>query len=198
MRKSTRMYLDMKSLVPETGPFASNAPVAVRLFGKAVLVLLGTVFLALCSWIEVPMYPVPMTMQTFGVVLIGFLFGWRLGGVTVVAWLLESAMGLPVLAGGAGGSIHFVGPTAGYLFAFPLAAVLAGLLRNVRPIWLLALVAAAGHLVVIAVGVSWLAQSIGWSDAWLHGASPFLIGMVLKSALAAAAFVAIRRKWRRV
>ena len=188
----------MNGLLPETGPFASNAPIALRLFGKAVLVLLGTAFLALCSWIEVPMYPVPMTMQTFGVVLIGFLCGWRRGGVTAVAWLLESAMGLPVLAGGAGGSIHFVGPTAGYLFAFPLAAVLAGLLRNVRPIWLLALVAAAAHLVVIAVGVSWLAQSIGWSDAWLHGASPFLIGMVLKSALAAAAFVAIRRKWRQV
>ena len=182
----------------DVGVAPSYGPFAAKLLNKTLLVLLGTAFLALCSWIEVPMYPVPMTMQTFGVVLIGFLFGWRLGGVTVVAWLVESAMGLPVLAGGAGGSIHFVGPTAGYLFAFPLAAVLAGLLRNVRPIWLLALVAAAGHLVVIAVGVSWLAQSIGWSDAWLHGASPFLIGMVLKSALAAAAFVAIRRRWRQV
>ena len=186
----------MKSLMPETGPFASDAPVAVRLFGKAVLVLLGTAFLALCSWIEVPMYPVPMTMQTFGVVLIGFLFGWRLGGLTVVAWLVEGAMGLPVLAGGAGGSIHFVGPTAGYLFAFPLAAVLAGALRFVRPAWLLPFVALAGHAAVLAVGVAWLAQTIGWSAAWLHGASPFLIGMVLKSALAAIVFVALRRRLR--
>ncbi len=186
----------MNGLLPETGPFASNAPVAVRLFGKAILVLLGTVFLALCSWIEVPMYPVPMTMQTFGVVLIGFLFGWRLGGLTVVAWLVEGAMGLPVLAGGAGGSIHYVGPTAGYLFAFPLAAALAGALRFVRPAWLLPLVALAGHAVVLAIGVVWLAQAIGWSDAWLHGAAPFLIGMVLKSALAAVVFAALRGRLR--
>ena len=186
----------MKSLMPETGPFASDAPGAVRLLGKAGLVLLGTAFLALCSWIEVPMYPVPMTMQTFGVVLIGFLFGWRLGGLTVVAWLVEGAAGLPVLSGGAGGAIHFVGPTAGYLFAFPLAAVLAGALRFVQPTWLLPFVALAGHAVVIAIGVGWLAQSIGWSAAWLHGASPFLIGMVLKSALAAIVFVALRRRLR--
>ena len=86
----------------DVGVAPSYGPFAAKLLNKTLLVLLGTAFLALCSWIEVPMYPVPMTMQTFGVVLIGFLFGWRLGGVTVVAWLVESAMGLPVLAGGAG------------------------------------------------------------------------------------------------
>ncbi|TIM74745.1 MAG: biotin transporter BioY, partial [Mesorhizobium sp.] len=81
---------------------------------------LGTVFLAMASYIEVPMVPVPVTMQTFAVTLIGAVYGWRLGAATIVAWLVEGAMGLPVLSGGAAGAHHFVGPTAGYLFAFPV------------------------------------------------------------------------------
>ncbi|TIL81237.1 MAG: biotin transporter BioY, partial [Mesorhizobium sp.] len=87
---------------------------------------LGTVFLALASYIEVPMVPVPVTMQTFAVTLIGAVYGWRLGAATIVAWLVEGAIGLPVLSGGAAGGHHFVGPTAGYLFAFPVVGALTG------------------------------------------------------------------------
>lgn len=63
-------------------------------------VILGTVFLALSSYVEVPMVPVPVTLQTLSVALIGALYGWRLGGITITAWLIEGALGLPVLAGG--------------------------------------------------------------------------------------------------
>lgn len=70
---------------------------------KALAVLIGTAFLAVSSWIEVPMFPVPVTMQTFAVTTVGALYGWRLGGLTVLAWLGEAMIGMPVLAGGAGG-----------------------------------------------------------------------------------------------
>ncbi|TJV18529.1 MAG: biotin transporter BioY, partial [Mesorhizobium sp.] len=93
-------------------------------------VVLGTVFLALASYIEVPMVPVPVTMQTFAVTLIGAVYGWRLGAATIVAWLVEGAIGLPVLSGGAAGAHHFVGPTAGYLFAFPVVGALTGWLAE--------------------------------------------------------------------
>src|SRR5262245_26439029 len=97
---------------------------------KALAVLIGTAFLPVSSWIEVPMYPVPVTMQTFAVTMIGALYGWRLGGLTVIAWLMEGMVGLPVLAGGAGGLVHFAGPTAGYLFGFPVVAAFVGLLAE--------------------------------------------------------------------
>jgi biotin transport system substrate-specific component len=94
-------------------------------------VVAGTLFLTLCSYTEVPMVPVPVNMQTFGVALIGALYGWRLGTITIIAWLAEAAVGMPVLSGGAGGAHHFVGPTAGYLIAFPLAGALTGWLAEV-------------------------------------------------------------------
>src|SRR3546814_16627125 len=85
----------------------------VSLGRKALFVALGTLVLAASSWIEVPMVPVPMTMQTYAIVLIGALCGWRLAGAVVLAYLGEAVIGLPVLSGGASGPIHFVGPTAG-------------------------------------------------------------------------------------
>ena len=75
----------------------AGRPLAV----KVAAVFLGSLFLAASSWIEVPMFPVPMTMQTFAVTLVGALYGWRLGLATVLAWLGEAALGAPVLAGGA-------------------------------------------------------------------------------------------------
>ena len=93
---------------------------------KAGAVVLGTLFLALSSYVEVPMVPVPMTMQTFAVTMVGALYGWRLGGLTIVAWLLEGALGLPVLAGGASGAQHFLGSTGGYLAGFVAMAAIVG------------------------------------------------------------------------
>ena len=168
---------------------------------RIFLVLAGTLFLAACSWIEVPMLPVPMTMQTFGMVMIGALYGWRLGGVTVLTYLVEGAIGLPVLAGGAAGAHYFVGPTGGYLFAFPLAAVVVG--------WLVERgfagnligsfgVMALGHAAILAPGVAWLAviTGIGWADAVEYGLTPFVLGMVLKSAFAVACLRAAERYGR--
>ena len=87
-----------------------------------VLALAGSALISLCAQISVPFFPVPLTLQTFAVFLIGLSFGWRLGGITVALYLLEGALGLPVFAGGKGGLVVFMGPTAGYLYGMTIAA----------------------------------------------------------------------------
>src|SRR5690606_1753989 len=93
-------------------------------------VLFGTLILAPASWIGVPTVPVPMTMPSYAVVMIGAVVGWRLGGITTLVWLGQAAVGLPVLAGGSGGIAHFFGPTGGYLVAFPIIAAMVGWLTG--------------------------------------------------------------------
>lgn len=180
--------------MPEAPAVPTPAALPLRLEGaplatKALVVALGTLVLAASSWIEVPMVPVPMTMQTYAVLLVGALCGWRLALATVLAWLGEAMVGLPVLAGGAGGLAHFAGPTGGYLVSFPLAAAFVGFLaergwtRHVLSAFALML---AGHGVIFALGVSWLAAQIGLAKAIALGLTPFLLGTVLKSALVVA------------
>ena len=168
---------------------------------KTAAVILGSLFLALSSYIEVPMVPVPVTMQTFAVALVGALYGWKLGGITIVAWLAQGALGIPVLAGGAAGAHHFVGPTAGYLFAFPIAAMAMGWLaergwNGYRP-WL----AFAGMLIsnglCLVLGAAWLALLIGVEPAVMAGIVPFLIGAVLKAGLGALTLRLMTRKANR-
>jgi len=159
------------------------------LFGKVVLVVVGTLVLAIASQISVPMVPVPITMQTFAVTMIGALYGWRLGGLTVLAWLAEAMVGFPVLAEFKSGIAPFMGPTAGYLVAFPLMAIFVGFLTE-KGISANRLFAGfsmhlAANLLCLLLGWMWLAQVIGAEKAWIAGVVPFLIGAVLKSALAA-------------
>lgn len=153
-------------------------------------VVLGTLFLALSSYVEVPMVPVPVTMQTFAVMLVGALYGWRLGAITIVAWLAEAAIGLPVLSGGAAGAHHFVGPTAGYLVAFPVAGAVVGWLaergwNGRRPVLALFNML-LGNALCLALGAAWLAVLFGADVAWTSGVAPFIVGGVLKSVLGAA------------
>lgn len=162
-----------------------------RPFAWQVMFMLGgTLILALSSYIEVPMVPVPVTMQTFAVTMVGALYGWRLGAITIVAWLAQGAMGLPVLAGGAAGAYHFVGPTGGYLLAFPLAGALTGWLVEHgwtgRRIVLSFTAMLLGNAVCLLVGAAWLAMLIGMEAAIMNGVMPFLLGGALKSALGAA------------
>ncbi len=157
---------------------------------RIVFVLAGTLALALASRISVPMVPVPITMQTFAVTMIGALYGWRLGTLTVLAWLAEGMAGLPVLAGGAGGIAHFAGPTAGYLVSFPLMAAMVGWLaeRGWTGRRLVQSFAAhfAANIFCLALGGAWLATLIGLEKAMMLGVVPFVLGALLKSALAAA------------
>lgn len=160
------------------------------LFGKSVLVVVGTLALAIASQISVPMVPVPITMQTFAVTMIGALYGWRLGGLTVVAWLAEAMIGFPVLAEFKSGIGPFMGPTAGYLVAFPLMAILVGFLAEkgvtANRIFAGFSLHFAANLLCLLLGWLWLAQVIGGEKAWVAGVTPFVLGAALKSALAAA------------
>jgi biotin transport system substrate-specific component len=164
---------------------------------QAGAVVFGTAFLALSSYITVPMVPVPVTMQTFAVTLVGALFGWRLGALTVAAWLFEGAMGLPVLAGGAGGIQSFLGPTAGYLFAFPVAAAMTGWLVergwNGNRVLLAFAAMLLGNAICLLFGGAWLATLIGAQKALMVGVLPFVLGAVLKSALGAATLKLLAR-----
>lgn len=178
-----------------------SAYVPLRLTGssiaaKVLLVALGTGFLAASSWVQVPMFPVPMTMQTFAVLMVGALCGWRLGAVTVVAWLAEAFFGLPVLSEGKFGPAVFMGTTAGYLAAFPMMAIMVGWLAERG--WTARFVPALGTLllaeiVCFAMGLGWLAHMIGGAKAIEFGLLPFVYGEVVKWVLAAVAIEAARR-----
>lgn len=164
---------------------------------KLGAVLAGTLILAISSHIKVPMYPVPMTLQTLAVPLIGALYGWRLGAITVLTWLMQAALGAPVLAGPATGIGYFVGPTAGYLFAFPIAAALAGSLAergwDGRYVTLAFVGMLLANLICLLVGATWLALLIGVERALTLGVTPFLVGGLVKSALGAAILGALAR-----
>ena len=142
-----------------------------------------------------------MTMQTFAVTLIGALYGWRLGALTVVAWLAQGALGLPVFAGGAAGAVYLMGKTGGYLFAFVAAAALVGWLAergwNGKRVVLACCAMLAGNAVCLVLGASWLAAIIGVEKAIAVGVAPFLLGAVLKSVLAAAVLKARNRRFER-
>lgn len=185
-------------LAPAARSFDPLAITGRSLTVQAALLLFGTGVLALASQISVPMVPVPVTLQTFAVTLIGVLYGWRLGALTVLAWLGEAMMGLPVLAGGSGGMIPFVGPTAGYLAAFPFVAALAGFLaekgwtgeRVVRSF----LAHFSANILCLAVGGAWLSHLIGVEKGLALGVTPFILGAAIKSALAAALLMALARR----
>jgi biotin transport system substrate-specific component len=153
-----------------------------------VLALIGTALLTLSAKIQVPFWPVPMTMQTFVVLVLGMAYGWRLAGATVLLYLAQGAIGLPVFAAGAG-IAYFAGPTAGYLAGFLFAAVVVGWLaehgwdRSV-PRTLGAML--IGTAIIFACGIAWLGTLIGLRQAIGAGLVPFLLGEAVKIALATA------------
>ena len=183
---------------PVLKPTLAQALTADRLgpYARTVLLaFLGTVVLAVSARVQIPFWPVPMTMQTFAVLVIGMAYGRALGGLTVGLYLFEGALGLPVFAGG-GGLAYLLGPTAGYLFGFLAAAVLVGWLAErgwdrSHPLTLAAM--GLGMLVIYTLGVGWLGTLVGHGQAVQAGLVPFLGGDLLKMALAA---VILPLTWR--
>lgn len=164
--------------------FVKSSPLAA---GAAALI--GSWLLAASAWIEAPMWPVPMTAQTYAVLLIGAACGFRLGAATVAAYLLQGALGLPVFAGGAAGAAHLAGPTGGFLAGFLLAAALIG--RLVEFGWgrsFLGLLGAMalGHALIFACGIAQLSIFVGLEAAIAGGLSPFVVGSIVKTFAAAA------------
>ena len=160
-----------------------------------MLVFSGAIFVALLAQIKIllPFTPVPLTGQTFAVLLIGATLGSKRGTASMVLYTLLGAFGLPVFAGGAAGMAYLTGATLGYLVGFVMAAYLIGMLaergleRSLRTSLVPFLV---GTLVIYLFGAGWLAILFGVERALALGVLPFLIGDLIKMILAALALPA--------
>ena len=158
-----------------------------------VLVVGFSLLTALAAQVVVPLpfTPVPLTGQSFAVLLTGALLGSRLGALAMLAYLAEGALGLPFFRAGAGGVGHLSGATAGYLFAFPAAAYVTGLLAERgwdRRFLTAAAAMALGSLVILAGGWAWLTLLTGdAAGAFRLGVGWFIVGDLVKIALAAGA-----------
>jgi len=159
-------------------------------FRTLFLVLAGSLLLTVSAKVQVPFYPVPMTLQTLVVLLIGVAFGWRMGFATVLAYLAQGAMGLPVFAGTPEkglGLLYMTGPTGGYLVGFALAAATTGWLAERgfdRTAIGTAIAMVAGNVVIYACGLVWLSNFVGMEKAVTFGMGPFVFGDLVKIALA--------------
>jgi biotin transport system substrate-specific component len=163
-------------------------------------VCVGSMLLTLSAKFQVPFYPVPMTLQTLVVLLLGVVLGWRLGSLTVLFYLAQGASGLPVFAGTPEkglGLIYMAGPTGGYLMGFVLAAALTGWLAERgfdRSRLGMAAAMVGGNAVIYALGLLWLGSFIGYNQQLIGiGMMPFVLGDLLKIALAV---VTVPLLWR--
>ena len=168
-----------------------------KLLKYVFLALIGSIILAISSKIKIPFYPVPMTMQTLIVLVIGISFGWKLGLATVSLYLFEGIIGLPVFSGTPEkgiGLIYFTGPTMGYLIGFLVAVYISGkfnydanLVKN-----FLKLLLATSFIYIL--GVSWLGSLIGWDKPIFQlGAQPFLLAELFKILIATFAINQIKK-----
>jgi biotin transport system substrate-specific component len=168
-----------------------------KLLKYVFLALIGSIILAISSKIKIPFYPVPMTMQTLIVLLIGIVFGWKLGLATVSLYLFEGIIGLPVFSGSPEkgiGLIYFTGPTMGYLLGFLVAVYFSGrfvydnnLINN-----FLKLLLATSFIYIL--GITWLGNLIGWDKPIFQlGARPFLLAELFKILIATFAINQIKK-----
>ncbi len=169
-----------QALVPTLFPGSS-------LTRDALLILGGSLFIAVMAQVQIPLQPVPQTGQTLGVFLVALALGARLGGAAVGAYLLEGAIGLPVLAGFTGGIAKVVGPTGGFLIGFLIAALLVGWLADrgwTKNVLLVGAAMLLGTIVIYVPGLLWLSRFVG-EKTFEYGLTPFIGGDIIKAVLAA-------------
>ncbi len=168
------------------------------IFLDMVLILLGSAFVAVCSQVAfyLPFSPVPITGQTFAVLLTGTVLGSRRGGMSLAVYVLEGILGFPVFAGGTSGMAVLFGPTFGYLIGFILAGIMIGLLAErgfdrYRPTMMIAFV--CGQAIIYFFGGLRLSMFVGIEHVFALGVAPFLIGDAIKGGLA---MVLLPSTWR--
>jgi len=177
------------------------APASTRLARHAVSVALGALVVALAAQVSVPLpFGVPMTLSPLAVLVVGGVLGARRGAESLVTYLSLGALGLPVFAQGYSGLVTIIGPTGGYLLAFPLAAALTGWLARPGAFTRNALAAAAGVALIHLGGLSWLTLATGldMGQAFAGGTLPFLPGDVVKVLIAAALITGTAARIRRL
>jgi biotin transport system substrate-specific component len=168
-----------------------------KLLKYVFIALIGSIILAVSSKIKIPFYPVPMTMQTLIVLIIGVAFGWKLGLATISLYLFEGIVGLPVFSGSPEkgiGLVYFTGPTMGYLIGFLVAVYISGkfvydnnLVKTFFKLFF------ATSLIYI-LGIIWLGSLIGWDKpVFKLGAQPFLLAEIFKILIATLAINQIKK-----
>ena len=153
---------------------------------NVLLILFGTLLLTISAKVQVPFWPVPMTMQTFVVFLIGSTYGVRLSFLTLFAYLVEGAIGLPVFAAG-GGIAYLTGPTAGYLYGMTIAAAAISHFANIgfSTSYIKSFISIMiGSIIIFACGILYLGSIIGYTKAIQAGLLPFMPSEIFKIALA--------------
>ena len=160
-----------------------------------LLVLFGTILLAISAKIQLPFWPVPMTMQTFVIFLIGMTYSVRLSFITVSIYLFEGALGLPVFASG-GGIAYLVGPTSGYLYGMLISSVVISYLANLgfsKTYFKTSITLLIGSFVIFLFGILYLGSIIGYEKAIFAGLLPFIPSEIFKIALAVSLIPTIQK-----
>jgi biotin transport system substrate-specific component len=213
MRWTSRATQTEHALAVVTQGGAAHALTVRPALQRAALVTAGVGLLTAGAWISAPFYPVPMTMQTLAVLVVGGLLGPKLGFVSVVTYLVLGFSGAPVFHNGLGGVAVLAGPTAGYLVAFVPAVLVMGLSsrRNcrtagglpgaLRQLGMLMAGAVLAEVAIYAVGLPWLAVVTGLDaeGTVAYGLTPFLLGDLVKMVVAVAVVQGGRRflgPWR--
>ena len=159
-----------------------------KLIKYLFIALLGSMLLAISSKIKIPFYPVPMTMQTFVVLIIGVAFGWKLGLATISLYLFEGILGLPVFSGTPEkgiGIVYFTGPTMGYLVGFIIAVYFAGKFNYDDNLFKTFFKLTFAVSFIYLLGTLWLGNLIGWDKPIFKlGVQPFLIAELFKILIA--------------
>ena len=179
---------------------AGNQRSVMSLARDVGVIILGTLLLAISAKVVVPFYPVPMTTQTLVVLCLGLFLGPVRAGATVVVYLFEGLMGLPVFAGtppAVAGPAYLLGPTGGYLIGFLLCAVVSGFvaqrLSGTRPVSGAFLAVLSGSIAIYMPGLAWLGSFLGYDEKLLAaGLYPFVSGDVTKAAIACVLFMIFR------
>ena len=155
-----------------------------RIIKLTLLTIVGSILITISAKIKIPFYPVPMTMQTFVILLIGITYGYKIGLATVTLYLLEGIFGLPVFANSPEkgiGVAYFIGPTMGYLVGFLVAVYFAGLFKYDKGLinTFLKLIFSVSFIYIL--GLFWLGTLIGWDKPIFKlGAQPFLLAELFK------------------
>ena len=160
-----------------------------KLVKYVIIVFLGSIILAISAKIKIPFYPVPMTMQTFIVLLLGISFGYKIGIATISLYLLEGIVGLPVFSNSPErgiGLVYFTGPTMGYLLGFISACYLASFIKINENYFIVFLRLIISVSTIYIMGVLWLGHIIGWEKPLVElGVTPFLLAEIFKITLIA-------------
>ncbi len=152
-----------------------------------LIIIFGSILLTISAKIKIPFYPVPMTMQTFVVLLMGITLGWKISVSIISLYLFEGVIGLPVFAGTPEkgiGIIYFTGPTMGYLIGFLFASFIAGYLNFKTNIFFIFIKLILSVSIIYILGILWLGNLIGWDKPLFQlGAAPFLLAELFKISL---------------